>query len=82
MNSIRVFVETRCPDGKICRNTQRGKYMETLKERIRRDGHYLQRILKLIISSTTVDASLMDAAAEFARLFRDTGATRILTARP
>lgn len=57
--------------------------MEALKERIRRDGHYLgSGILKVDnFINHQVDASLMDACgAEFARLFRDTGATRILTA--
>jgi xanthine phosphoribosyltransferase len=57
--------------------------MEALKQRILRDGKYLgSGILKVDnFINHQVDAELMDACgAEFARLFADTGATRILTA--
>jgi xanthine phosphoribosyltransferase len=57
--------------------------MEALKQRILKDGKYLGNgILKVDnFINHQVDAGLMDACgAEFARLFADTGATRILTA--
>jgi xanthine phosphoribosyltransferase len=57
--------------------------MEALKQRILKDGKYLGNgILKVDnFINHQVDAELMDACgAEFARLFADLGATRILTA--
>lgn len=57
--------------------------MEALKQRILKDGKYLGNgILKVDnFINHQVDPGLMDACgAEFARLFADTGATRILTA--
>ena len=57
--------------------------MEALKQRILKDGKYLGNgILKVDnFINHQVDAGLMDACgAEFARLFANTGATRILTA--
>ena len=57
--------------------------MKALQERIRRDGRNLGNgILKVDgFINHQVDPVLMDAAGqEFARLFRDVGATKILTA--
>lgn len=57
--------------------------MKALIDRIRQDGHYLGNgILKVDnFINHQVDAGLMDECArEFARLFKDCGATRILTA--
>lgn len=57
--------------------------MEALKQRILKEGKYLGRgILKVDnFINHQVDPALMDACgAEFARLFADVGATRILTA--
>jgi xanthine phosphoribosyltransferase len=57
--------------------------MEALKQRILQDGKYLGGgILKVDnFINHQVDAALMDACgAEFAHLFANTGATRILTA--
>ncbi|MBI4928341.1 MAG: xanthine phosphoribosyltransferase [Anaerolineae bacterium] len=57
--------------------------MEVLKQRILRDGRYLGNgILKVDnFINHQVDPEMMDACGvEFARLFADVGATRILTA--
>jgi xanthine phosphoribosyltransferase len=64
-------------------NTERGKHMQALKERILREGKNLGNgILKVDgFINHQVDPGLMDACgAEFARRFKDIHATKVLTA--